>query len=65
MTPPTLPPDREAVLARVATAAYQVALRHGVRGSFAALELDVWRAVRAAFVGVDIAAKEGQVSCPR
>lgn len=39
--------DREAFLARLTTAAYQVALRHGTRGSFAALQLDLWRELRA------------------
>lgn len=41
-------PDREAFVARLATTAYQVALRHGIRGSFAELELDLWRELRAA-----------------
>lgn len=40
--------DREAFVARLTTTAYQVALRHGIRGSFAALELDLWRELRAA-----------------
>jgi hypothetical protein len=42
---PTL--DREAFLARLTTTAYQVALRHGIRGSFAELELDLWHELRA------------------
>jgi hypothetical protein len=42
---PTL--DREAFLARLTTTAYQVALRHGIKGSFAELELDLWRELRA------------------
>jgi hypothetical protein len=57
--------DREAFLARLATTAYQVALRHGIRGSFVELELDLWHAVRAAFAGVQIEATEGPVPCPR
>jgi hypothetical protein len=65
MSPVTPLPDREAFLARLATAAYEVALRHGVRGSFATLELDLWHAVRAAFAGMDIAAREGPAPCPR
>jgi len=36
----------EAFAARLASAAYAVALRHGVRGSFADLELDLWRELR-------------------
>jgi hypothetical protein len=39
-------PDREAFLARLTTTAYQVALRHGIKGSFAELELDLWRELR-------------------
>jgi hypothetical protein len=42
---PTL--DREAFLARLTTTAYQVALRHGIKGSFAELELDLWHELRA------------------
>jgi hypothetical protein len=57
--------DREAFLARLATTAYEVALRHGIRGSFAELELDLWHALRAALAGVDIAAREGPAPCRR
>ena len=39
--------DREAFVARLATTAYQVALRHGIKGSFAELELDLWHELRA------------------
>jgi hypothetical protein len=39
--------DREAFVARLATAAYQVALRHGIKGSFAELELDLWHELQA------------------
>jgi hypothetical protein len=39
--------DRESFLARLATTAYQVALRHGIKGSFAELELDLWHELRA------------------
>jgi hypothetical protein len=39
--------DRESFLARLATTAYQVALRHGIKGSFVELELDLWRELRA------------------
>ena len=41
--------DREAFVARLTTTAYQVALRHGIKGSFAELELDLWHELRAAF----------------
>ena len=60
---PTL--DREAFLARLTTTAYQVALRHGIKGSFAELELDLWHELRAALSGVDIEAAEGPTPCPR
>ena len=38
--------NREALLARLTAAAYQVALRHGKDCSFADLELGLWRALR-------------------
>ena len=38
---------REEFVARLATTAYQVALRHGIKGSFAELELDLWHELRA------------------
>jgi hypothetical protein len=44
-TPPSI--DRESFLARLTTTAYQVALRHGIKGSFAVLELDLWHELRA------------------
>jgi hypothetical protein len=44
----TLPTvDHETFVARLATAAYQVALRHGIKGSFVDLELDLWHELRA------------------
>jgi hypothetical protein len=43
------PIDHEALVARLATTAYQVALRHGIKGSFAELELSLWRELRAAY----------------
>jgi hypothetical protein len=46
--------DREAFLARLTTTAYQVALRHGIKGSFAAVELDMWRELREACEGIDL-----------
>jgi hypothetical protein len=57
--------DREAFLARLATTAYQVALRHGIRGSFADLELDLWHELRAACADIEIEATEGPALCPR
>ena len=44
-TLPTI--DRESFLARLTTTAYQVALRHGIKGSFVELELDLWHELRA------------------
>jgi len=38
--------DRDAFVARLTTTAYQVALRHGIKGSFADLELSLWHALR-------------------
>ncbi len=45
--PPRLDADAEAFAARLARAAYEVALRHGIKGPFTDLELALWRAVRA------------------
>jgi hypothetical protein len=36
----------EEFLAELAAAAYRVSLRHGVKGSFLDLELDLWRELR-------------------
>jgi hypothetical protein len=41
----------EELLARLTDAAYRVALRRGVRGPFIDLELELWRALRAAAGG--------------
>ena len=57
--------DRDEFLARLATTAYQVALRHGIRGSFAELELDLWHELRATLAGVEFEATEGPRVCPR
>jgi hypothetical protein len=46
MVPTVTTIDRDAFVARLATAAYQVALRHGIKGSFAELELAMWRELR-------------------
>jgi hypothetical protein len=40
-------PASEDLLARLTSAAYQVALRHGLRGPFIDVELDLWRELRA------------------
>jgi len=37
----------EHLLAELASAAYEVALRHGIRGSFLEVELELWRELRA------------------
>jgi hypothetical protein len=37
----------EQLLAELTAAAYQVALRHGIRGSFLDVELELWRELRA------------------
>ena len=55
--------DREAFLARLTTTAYQVALRHGIRGSFAELELDLWHELRAVCAQDD--STEGAAEWPR
>ena len=46
---------REALLARLTTAAYQVALRHGVKGSSIDLELTMWRALRSEMCWTNVA----------
>lgn len=43
---PTLSPAAESYAADLARAAYEVALRHGIAGSFADLELALWREMR-------------------
>jgi len=40
------------VVAELAAAAYRVALRHGTRGAFIDLELDLWRALRSTLAEV-------------
>ncbi len=41
-----LPGPSEDLLARLTTAAYRVALRHGIKGPFLDVELDLWRELR-------------------
>ena len=41
-----LAPEAEAYAADLARAAYEVALRHGITGPFADLELSLWRKIR-------------------
>jgi hypothetical protein len=43
---PALTPAAEAFAADLARAAYDVALRHGITGPFAELELALWRELR-------------------
>ncbi len=38
--------DPEGLLAELTAAAYQVALRHGLKGPFVDVELDLWRELR-------------------
>jgi hypothetical protein len=38
--------DGDRLLAELAEAAYQVALRHGLKGPFVDVELDLWRELR-------------------
>jgi hypothetical protein len=38
--------DREDRIARLTDAAYQVALRHGLTGSFVEIQLGIWSAIR-------------------
>jgi hypothetical protein len=47
MATKTLPVVSEELVARLARAAYEVALKHGVRGAFIDVELEVWQALRA------------------
>ena len=44
---------RAVFAARITEAAYEVALRHGVQGSFADLELDLWRKIRSVVAAVN------------
>lgn len=43
---PELDTDTEAFVARLTRAAYDEALRHGIAGPFAELELAIWRQLR-------------------
>jgi hypothetical protein len=45
-------PECEQLLGELTEAAYEVALGHGFRGSFAEVELGLWRALRRAFAKV-------------
>ena len=54
----------EEVIAELAAAAYRVALRHGLRGPFIDVELDLWRELRAA-LGAETPDSPEVVSCPR
>jgi hypothetical protein len=41
--------ETEEILADLTDAAYQVLLRHGLRGSFLEAELELWRQLRATY----------------
>jgi hypothetical protein len=56
---PNFDPPGEAFLARLTAAAYQAALRHGTRGSFLDLQLDIWRALRRA-LRAEVASREAR-----
>ena len=51
----------EALLARLTTTAYQVALRHGVKGSSINLELTMWRALRSEMCWTNVAGVEAKL----
>jgi len=44
--PPRLSLPAEAFLAELTDAAYQTALRHGIKGNFIDLQLEIWAALR-------------------
>jgi hypothetical protein len=50
----------EELLAELAQAAYRVALRHGIKGPFIDIELDLWRELRRV-----LARREGVDPCGR
>jgi hypothetical protein len=45
--PTNLETDLECLVAELTEAAYRVALRHGIKGTFVDLELGLWDAIRA------------------
>jgi hypothetical protein len=51
--------ETEEVLAELADVAYQVLLRNGLRGSFLEVELELWRALRAAYYQAALAPRRG------
>ncbi len=53
-----LPPDEEALVARLTRAAYDVALRHTPVQPFTDLQLALWREIREAFLANQYAAVE-------
>jgi hypothetical protein len=52
--------DREAFLARLTTTAYQVVFRRGFKGSFADLELDLWRSLRAECERLEVVTEDSE-----
>jgi len=59
--------SNEEFVARLTTTAYQVALRQGIKGSFADLYLNLWKALRAEYErgATDRNGTEGRPTCPR
>jgi hypothetical protein len=52
-------PDEEDLLAELAAAAYGVALRHGIKGPFIDVELELWRELR------DVLKRQEESACLR
>lgn len=55
MVATALLPHQDAFVAGLATAAYQVALRHGIAAPFARLQLDLWHELREVFGAEELA----------
>lgn len=56
----TAPTLAEETLARLTSAAYQVALRHGLRSPFIEVELDLWRELRHALAMPPVQGNSGE-----
>jgi hypothetical protein len=54
---PAAETGQEALLSRLTDAAYRVALRHGIKGSFIDFQLDLWQKLREV---MDTALTEGE-----
>jgi hypothetical protein len=57
--------ETEDILADLADAAYQVLLRHGMRGSFLEAELELWHQLRSTYYRQTVAAVLDQVDLGR